>query len=207
MLFQYQRLAQPLEPSLTTPQALAWIVQHPTPPPPKRLRQSEWTFAPPPGVFVAVDNGPMAWMVQHPVAPPPARLRQSEWFTHPIEPTTYTAPPELSWKANHPDIVFRRPHQLRPDGMAPTSLDPAGFVVITVPEYICLGLTAPFRGRQHYWYTQPNPVYFAPIGAPCSLQISLANPGNCLIGLANPGDCSIGLANPGDCQIDLGVCG
>lgn len=205
-LFQYQRLAQPLEPTLTTPQALAWIVQHPGPVPPPRLRQSTWEVHPlEPSLFIVPDVG---WMAQHPVAPPPNRLRQAEWLAaRPLEPSLTTAPPELSWKSNHPDIVVRRKHQLVPDGLATSSLDPSGFVVVTVPEYICLGQPAPFRRRQHYWYTQPNPVYFAPIGAPCSVQIALKNPGNCMVLLANPGICSIGMDNPGNCSIDLGVCG
>lgn len=79
-ILQYQRLAQPLEPSLTTaPPELSWYFQHPSQPPrPPRaahyLPYEKWVDTPV-NVEVTVDS----WFVQHPTRPPALR-RSAEYL-------------------------------------------------------------------------------------------------------------------------------
>jgi hypothetical protein len=112
-LWQYQRLAQPLEPTLTrTPEMSTWYVQ---PSEPKRTvaprPYAGLTFvAPAPDAIPPPDV--CLWMFWPPQAPLLRRQAPQGWFCWPLEPTLLTAVADLRWFAPASTPVRKAPLRL-----------------------------------------------------------------------------------------------
>lgn len=114
MQWQYQRLAEPLEPSLTqAPPALSWFqpASEPVRPVPRANSDYRGYFARPLEPSLTQAPPPLSWW--RPASEPTPRRRSAdEWAgasVRPLEPSLTTAPPPLSWWQPAPDFARAKP--------------------------------------------------------------------------------------------------
>lgn len=169
-ILQYQRLAQPLEPSLTTaPPELSWYFQHPPQPPPRRRTAHYLPYE------STVDSTTFQTTIYQVAPVIVGSLVKEQLFLYqakaePIERSLFEAPPETSWAFQFPS---KPPPQARTAHYLPyeKTVEPSLYVTPALDSwYVQHPTKPPDKPRAAYFleftYVAEPTVYFPPDESP-----------------------------------------